>query len=53
LNKTAPSGATSGIEKQHPNLVENNYRAILCGRREDRLIELKIKCSTEVHCLPV
>ncbi|MDG2431206.1 SDR family NAD(P)-dependent oxidoreductase [Flavobacterium sp.] len=55
MNKTALiTGATSGIGKATAQiLAKNNYRVILCGRREDRLLELKQELSafTEVHCL--
>jgi NADP-dependent 3-hydroxy acid dehydrogenase YdfG len=36
--KTAVTGATSGIGKTTAQiLAQNNYKFILCGRREDRL----------------
>ncbi|MCL6462378.1 MAG: SDR family NAD(P)-dependent oxidoreductase [Flavobacterium micromati] len=55
MTKTALiTGATSGIGKATAQiLAKNNYKIILCGRREDRLIELKNELSafTEVHTL--
>ena len=48
------TGATSGIGKATAQiLAKNNYKIILCGRREDRLLELKKELSafTEVHTL--
>jgi NADP-dependent 3-hydroxy acid dehydrogenase YdfG len=34
------------------NISQNNYKIILCGRREDRLLELKRTLKfTEVHTL--
>ncbi|MBU0942621.1 MAG: SDR family NAD(P)-dependent oxidoreductase [Flavobacteriaceae bacterium] len=55
MNKTALiTGATSGIGKATAQiLAKNNYRIILCGRREDRLQELKkeLEAFTDVHCL--
>jgi NADP-dependent 3-hydroxy acid dehydrogenase YdfG len=55
MNKTALiTGATSGIGKATAQiLAKNNYRIILCGRREDRLQELKkeLETFTDVHCL--
>jgi len=55
MTKTALiTGATSGIgEATAQILAKNNYKIILCGRREDRLIELKNELSafTEVHTL--
>jgi NADP-dependent 3-hydroxy acid dehydrogenase YdfG len=34
-------------------LAKNNYRIILCGRRDDRLKELEeeLAAITDVHCL--
>lgn len=55
MSKTAlVTGATSGIGKATAQiLAKNNYKIILCGRREDRLIELKNELSafTEVCTL--
>lgn len=48
------TGATSGIGKATAQiLARNNYKIILCGRREDRLLELKNELSefTDVHTL--
>jgi hypothetical protein len=55
MSKTALiTGATSGIGKATAEiLAKNNYKIILCGRREDRMSELEKKLSklTEVHTL--
>lgn len=55
MNKTALiTGATSGIGKATAQiLAKNKYRIILCGRREDRLQELKteLEAITDVYCL--
>ena len=55
MNKIAlVTGATSGIGKATAQiLAKNNYKIILCGRREDRLLELKNELSafTEVCTL--
>jgi 3-hydroxy acid dehydrogenase/malonic semialdehyde reductase len=48
------TGATSGIGKATAELMaKNNYKVILCGRRQDRLSELEAALSeyTEVHTL--
>ena len=48
------TGSTSGIGKATAQiLAKNNYKIILCGRREDRLLELKNELSafTEVQTL--
>ncbi|MDI1254857.1 MAG: SDR family NAD(P)-dependent oxidoreductase [Flavobacterium sp.] len=48
------TGATSGIGRATAVLLaKNNYKIILCGRRIDRLAELKEELSkvTEVHAL--
>ncbi|MGK4566685.1 SDR family NAD(P)-dependent oxidoreductase [Flavobacterium sp. 3HN19-14] len=48
------TGATSGIGRATAiKLAENNYRLVICGRREERLEELKSQLShfTEVHTL--
>ena len=55
MNKIAlVTGATSGIGKATAQiLAKNNYKIILCGRRQDRLLELKNELSafTEVCTL--
>nr|WP_314839631.1 SDR family NAD(P)-dependent oxidoreductase [uncultured Flavobacterium sp.] len=55
MTKTALiTGATSGIGKATAQLLaKNNYKIILCGRREDRLDDLKKELSklTEVQTL--
>jgi NADP-dependent 3-hydroxy acid dehydrogenase YdfG len=47
------TGATSGIGKTTAQiLAQNNYKIILCGRREDRLKRSKRTFGfTEVHTL--
>ena len=48
------TGATSGIGAATARLLaKHNYKVILCGRREDRLMDLEKKLSafTEVHTL--
>lgn len=48
------TGATSGIGRATARiLAKNNYKIILCGRREDRLSELEKELSefTEIHTL--
>jgi len=55
MNKIAlVTGATSGIGRATARiLAKNNYNIILCGRREERLNELKKELSefTEIHTL--
>lgn len=55
MTKTALiTGATSGIGRATAReLAKNNYQIILCGRREERLTELKKELSeiTAVHTL--
>lgn len=55
MTKTAfITGATSGIgEATAKILAQNNYKIVLCGRREDRLTTLQKELSahTEVHTL--
>ena len=48
------TGATSGIGRAAARtFAKNNYKVIICGRREDRLAELQDELSqrTEVHTL--
>ena len=48
------TGATSGIGRATARiLAQNNYKIILCGRREERLKELEKELSehTEIHTL--
>lgn len=55
MSKTAlVTGATSGIGRATARiLARNNYKIILCGRREDRLKELEKELSafTQIHTL--
>ena len=55
MNKTALiTGATSGIGRATAILfAKNGYKIIICGRREERLLQLKKELSecTEVHIL--
>ncbi|NMH26604.1 SDR family NAD(P)-dependent oxidoreductase [Flavobacterium silvaticum] len=48
------TGATSGIGKATARVfARNNFKVIICGRREDRLAELReeLSAQTEVHTL--
>ena len=48
------TGATSGIGRATARvLAKNNYKIVLCGRREDRILELQKELLefTEVHSL--
>ena len=48
------TGATSGIGRATAiELAKNNFKLILCGRREDRLAELQVELEhrTKVHTL--
>lgn len=48
------TGATSGIGKATARIfAKNNFKVIICGRRDDRLVELQDELSqrTEVHTL--
>jgi NADP-dependent 3-hydroxy acid dehydrogenase YdfG len=55
MNKTALiTGATSGIGRATAILLaKNGYKIIICGRREERLLQLKKELSecTKVHTL--
>lgn len=39
------TGATSGIGEATANILSDNYNLILCGRRKERLLEIKNKLS--------
>ncbi len=48
------TGATSGIGLETARLLaKNNFKIIICGRRQERLDRLKVELSefTEVYCL--
>ncbi len=52
-NKTiCITGATSGIGKAAAQLfAQKGHRLILCGRRQNRLEELKTNLNTPIHLL--
>ena len=43
------TGATSGIGQATAKILSNNYNLILCGRREERLIELRDSLSRKTN----
>ena len=43
------TGATSGIGQATAKLLSNNYDLILCGRRKERLIELRDYLSKKTN----
>ena len=45
------TGATSGIGQATAKLLSNNYDLILCGRREERLIELRDSLSKQTNVI--
>ena len=45
------TGATSGIGQATAKLLSNNYDLILCGRREERLIELRDSLSKKTNVI--
>lgn len=45
------TGATSGIGEATARLLAADYSLIICGRRNDRLQQLKEELNTEVHTL--
>ncbi len=45
------TGATSGIGRATAKILSNNYDLILCGRREERLIELRDSLSKQTNVI--
>lgn len=45
------TGATSGIGEATAKILSNNYDLILCGRREERLIELRDSLSKQTNVI--
>jgi 3-hydroxy acid dehydrogenase / malonic semialdehyde reductase len=45
------TGATSGIGQATAKILSNNYDLILCGRREERLIELRDSLSKKTNVI--
>ncbi|MEL0009015.1 MAG: SDR family NAD(P)-dependent oxidoreductase [Flammeovirgaceae bacterium] len=45
------TGATSGIGEASANILANNYKLILCGRREERLLKIKNKLSKKTEVI--
>ena len=45
------TGATSGIGQATAKLLSNNYDLILCGRRKERLIELRDSLSKKTNVI--
>ena len=45
------TGATSGIGQATAKILSNNYDLILCGRREERLIELRDSLSKQTNVI--
>ena len=45
------TGATSGIGQATAKILSNNYDLIICGRREERLIELRDSLSKKTNVI--